>query len=34
VRVLQDGAIVGLDAGTGTMSRPHTTGMLQLKVGP
>jgi hypothetical protein len=34
VRVLQDGAIVGLDAGSGTMDRPHATGMLQLKVAP
>jgi len=34
VRLLQDGAIVGLDGGSGVMNRPHATGMLQLKVAP
>ncbi|MBI3047684.1 MAG: hypothetical protein HYY76_05175 [Acidobacteria bacterium] len=34
VRVLQDGHIAGLDGGSGTMERPHTTGMLQLRVMP
>jgi hypothetical protein len=34
VRVLQDGTIVGLGGGTGTMNRPHASGMFHLKVSP
>jgi hypothetical protein len=34
VRVIQDGVIVGLDGGAGSMSKPHVIGMLQLRVVP
>jgi hypothetical protein len=32
IRVLQDGNIVGLDGGSGVMSKPHASGMIHLKV--